>query len=115
MKTCRNPNPNSSLAATQWYSDRHTLFKHSPAYLNQSADESSMITSVVKLTNLPEKKIPHFFSSKKRLISATPEMRRNAKKISSFRFFIPGWCQFKPQLFGKSIFAGLLYNAKASK
>ena len=50
---------------TQWYSDRHTLFKHSPAYLNQSADESSMITSVVKLTNLLNS-------------------RKNAKNISFF-------------------------------
>jgi len=34
------------------------------------------------------------------------------RKFDSFRFFIPGWCQFKPQIFGKGIFAGLLYNAK---
>jgi hypothetical protein len=37
--------------------------------------------------------------------------RRN---FDSFRFFIPGWCQFKPQIFGKGIFAGLLYNTKAT-
>ncbi len=62
--------------------ESHTLFKHSPAYLNQSADESSMNTSVVKRSRTFQQngKMTSFFLAQKKLISATPEMRRNAKK-----------------------------------